>query len=482
MKAKQLLLLIAAATMAFTSCDDTTGSIGSSLTPHTDRLDVVADTFNVTSKTILADSIMARNISGYLGRVKDPETNDVVRASFMTQFHTLEGFRLPDENRIMSRDADGNIVADSCQIELTYNRYYGDSLALMKTRAWIMDKPMEEGVDYSTNYDPKKEGKVSANSYYQDRSYTLVDQTASDSLRSTKDYVNNIMLKLDKPFTKDGVTYNNYGTYIMRTYYAHPEYFRSNYEFIHNVIPGFYFENTGGLGSMAYINTPLIYFFFKYNAGTTTKDSIISASSSFAGTEEVLQTTTLSGDRDRLKEIAADNSCTYLKTPAGLYTEITLPISEIMTGHENDTVNTARINIPRIINQNPSEYSLSLPQNVLMIPADSLYSFFANNRLPDYKTSYISTYSSTHNSYLFGNISGMINAMYHNRLNGNTSANWNKVVLVPVNLETATTSGKSTRIVNLSSDMSLTSTRLLGGPDNPNALKITVVYSKFNGE
>ena len=132
---------------------------------------------------------------------------------------------------------------------------------------------------------------------------------------------------------------------------------------------------------MAYINTPLIFYYFRYNVTT---DSTIVASSSFAGTEEVLQTTTFSTDRDRLKELAADNSCTYLKTPEGLYTEVTLPVAEIMSGHENDTVNTARLNIPRIVNQNPSAYSLSLPSTVLMIPADSLYSFFANHQLPDY--------------------------------------------------------------------------------------------------
>ncbi|MDD6853501.1 MAG: DUF4270 domain-containing protein [Prevotella sp.] len=476
MKSKQLILFVAALALLFTACDDTTDNIGSSLTPSSDRINVVADTFSVTSRTILADSIMARNTTGYLGRIKDPETGDVVKAGFMTQFHTLEGYKLPDESQIVSRDANGNVIADSCELELTFDNYYGDSLAQMKMRAYLMDSPMEEGVNYSTNYDPLKAGKISANGLRQDRTYTLADMTVTDSARSVKNYVKNIRIKLNKPFTKDGVTYNNYGTYIMRTFYAHPELFSSNYKFIHNVIPGFYFENTGGLGSMAYINTPLIFYYFRYNVTT---DSTIVASSSFAGTEEVLQTTTFSTDRDKLKELAADNSCTYLKTPEGLYTEVSLPVAEIMSGHENDTVNTARLNIPRIVNQNPSAYSLSLPSTVLMIPADSLYSFFANHQLPDYKTSYIATYSTKTNSYLFGNISGMVNAMYRNRMAGNTSEKWNKVVLVPVTLETTKTSSNTTTLVNLSSDMSLSSTRLLGGTDNPDALKITVVYSSF---
>lgn len=476
MNIRQLTTLVAVTVMTLTACDDTTDSIGSSLTPNVDRLNVQADTFNITSRTITAESVAARNTTGYLGRVKDPETGDVITANFMTQFHTLTGFYLPDDTSMVSRDNNGEIVADSCEIELTLNGFYGDSLAQMKTRTYAMSEPMDERVSYTTDYDPLADGKVNTG-YYRDRTYTVADLNVSDSLRSTSTYIKNIRIKLDKPFTKDGVTYNNYGTYILRSYYKNPEKFRNNYDFVHDIVPGFYFKTTGGVGNMAYINTPLLVFYFKYNV---TSDSTVAASSSFAGTEEVLQSTTFTNDNDRLAALAADNSCTYLKSPAGLYTELTLPVTEIMSGHENDTINTARVNIPRLVNQVATQYPIDIPQSVLMIPLDSVHSFFANGQLPDYVTSYISTYSSSSNSYVFGNISGLVNAMYRSRMNGNTSANWNKAVLVPVTLETTTSSSGSSTLVNLSNNMSLTSTRLLGGSDNPDALKITVIYSKFN--
>lgn len=122
---------------------------------------------------------------------------------------------------------------------MTFDSYYGDSLAQMKTRAYLMDSPMEEGVYYSTDYDPINEGKVSKNSFHQDLTYTLRDETISDEARNSSSYVKNIRIRMNKPFTKDGVTYNNIGTYVMRQYYAHPEYFHNNYLFIHNVLPGF---------------------------------------------------------------------------------------------------------------------------------------------------------------------------------------------------------------------------------------------------
>ena len=63
-------------------------------------------------------------------------------------------------------------------------------------------------------------------------------------LRADDDYTPNIRIKLDKAYTdKNGVTYNNYGTYIMRKYCENPGFFLQNsYNFIHNVVPGFYFK------------------------------------------------------------------------------------------------------------------------------------------------------------------------------------------------------------------------------------------------
>ena len=59
--------------------------------------------------------------------------------------------------------------------------------------------------------------------------------------------------------------------------------------------------------------------------------------------------------------------------------------------------------------------------------------------------------------------------------------NWNKVVLVPVTVSTTTNSNRSTVYNKIVNDMSLTSTRLVGGDANSHSpLRMSVVYSKFN--
>ena len=116
-----------------------------------------------------------------------------------------------------------------------------------------------------------------------------------------------------------------------------------------------------------------------------------------------------------------------------------------------------------------------------MVQRDSLYTYFEHNNIPDNITSYVSSYAASYaNCYTFSNISNLITELWRLHEEGMAAdanwevehPNWNKVVLVPVTL----TSSSST-ITNVENNMSLTSTRLIGGPNTP--LKVSVVYSHF---
>lgn len=477
MRIKLFAAGLAFLTIAFASCDESTDTIGSSLISNVDNLDVSTDTFNVTSKTIIADSVLSRSIIGYLGRVMDPETGDIITGDVMVQLHAMENYSIISEDSIISR-LDGKVIADSCKLSIIYNSFYGDSLSQMKLNVYEMAKPFEEGTEFYSNYDPVKEGyiRVGEGAVNQSRSYTLADNNYTIAERSASSYKPKITINLNDPYTDlQGNTYNNYGTYLLRQYFSNPSNFKNQYLFTHQVIPGFYFKMTGGLGSMAQITTAQLSLWFRVEKN----DSILKYVTSFTGTEEVLQTTNFTNDKALLKQMAEDNSCTYLKTPAGLFTEVTLPVDEIMSGHQNDSVNSARIEIPRVNNTYSTNYSFDIPPTILMIPKDSLHSFFAQSKIADYRTSFLASYSSSTNKYVFYNISGLINKMYKSKQNG--GENWNKAVLIPVSTEYSTTSSNSSVLSKVTHDMSLTSTKLVGGSLNPDKLKISIVYGKFNG-
>jgi hypothetical protein len=476
-----VIAIISCITIA--SCDDTTDSIGNSLTDNMDMLKVTTDTFNVATRSIVADSVLSRSTTGYLGKIRDIETGNYITGDFMAQFSTLENYKLPEKDSIVSLQ-DGEVIADSCSIRLFYTDYYGDSLATMNITAYEINEPMKEGVKYYSNFDPIAEGLIRNDGMKVNKTYTLTDLSISDEDRADESsYTPNIKINLNKPYTdKNGVTYNNYGTYIMRMYYEDPDRFKNSYNFIHEVCPGFYFKTNDGIGSMAYITVSQLNIYFRY-----LNDSTYVGTTSFSATEEVLQTTNISNDKQNIADLANDNTCTYLKTPAGIFTEITLPVDEITENHSNDTINTAKISLTRINNNTHDEYSLSAPSTLLMIPKDSLYTFFENGDNVDYKKSFIATYSSSTNQYTFNNISGMITYMADIKKKGlaensnwlSEHPDWNRVVVIPVSV----TTNSSSQIVKIVHDMSLTSTKLVGGSENPyEPIKINVIYSKFNHE
>ena len=105
---------------------------------------------------------------------------------------------------------------------------------------------------------------------------------------------------------------------------------------------------------------------------------------------------------------------------------------------------------------------------------ESSYSFFEKNQIADYKTSYLASYNSSSNTYTFNNIGGLIKHL--NETADKTKADWNKVVIIPVTA-TYTTIDQRSVLTKVTHDMSLTSTKLVGGPNTKN--QITVIYSKF---
>lgn len=488
---KRIILPLLVACTILTSCDDTTDTIGASLTNPGDMLNVSAETFYASTESVVIDSVLSNSSLGYLGKIKDPETGAYVTSHFMTQFHIIDDYTFPEKANITSKNSEGEIVADSVEVRLFFTTFYGDSLASMKCTLHEMSDYMKEGKVYYSNYSPEKEGLLKDNGLEVTRSYSLADMSINASDRWAGSY-RNIHIPLNKEYTKDGKTYSNYGTYIMQKYYENPAYFHNSMTFTHNVCPGFYIESSNGIGSIATIELTQLNVYFSYIEKTKTgKDTIVSGVASFVGTEEVLQKNTIEQNKSELEKLANNKECTYLKTPGGIFTEITMPVDDILKGHENDTLNTAKMTILRETNTTNSDYALSIPQTLLLLPADSMFTFFEKAEVADYRNSYLTSYSSTTNGYTFGNVSGLIRSMYsakskymkeHPSVPDQKYAelfpNWNKAVLIPVNTS-YTTISSSNVLTKVTNNMALTSTKLVGGKDNPKAISINVIYSKF---
>ena len=501
---------IALCAMAFVSCDEEAATIGDSLTSENDKLIVSTHTFNVLTQSIAVDSVFTRERQGYFGNVKDPETNAYVKSEFTTQFNMMENVvdDMPDLDEMASVDENGNVIADSCFIKILFDvpSSYGDTLASMKLRVSELDKPINNQLMHYTNFDPKERGYIRDGGLRLDRIFSLRDLTQSDSVRnltevnlhrntnttSSNGYYDELNLYLKGSYTdKNGVTYDDeygFGTYILRTFFQHPEYFKNSYNFINHVCPGFHFETVDGTGVMARIlEMDLCIFYRVLWDGTEFSDYLRMTS-----TEEVVQTTKVTNDKEAINRLVEDNTCTYLKTPAGIFTEVTLPVDEISTSHSTDSLLTAKIVFQRQNNQSSTpKLSFEVPQKLMLIEKDSLDSFFKGKNL--FNNLYAYQVALEKNAYTFPNISNLITRMHLAKENGMKSdpnwtanhPNWNKALLVPVEVisiksSTSTIYGTQTyeNPIATENKMGLTSTRLVKGTA-ASPIKLEVIYGKF---
>lgn len=499
------LLLFVLASLA--ACTDDTAEIGYDLMPEKDEITSIDSVFKVESRTALSDSLLSNTSSCYLGSVIDPDTRIRTTAGFLAQFHLPDNCKFPSKDGTLVLNDNGEVEADSCNLYIWLDSFYGDSLTTMKLRVRELSKDnilRDNGTKYYTSIDP---AQYIASDGIVDQTvlYAVKDLTRPDNETNGKKYYRTVKVALPKA----------YGTRIMRSYFDNKENFKNNYLFIKNVCPGLSVEHAGGSGVM--IKSAMIAMDVAFRYHTTNaagRDTILSGTQRFGATEEVLQTNKVTNEMNgaSLKDYVAQLNTgkgTYIQSPAGLYTELTISVDSIVDGrngeHYNDSLSLAQL-IIRCKGTKDSEYSLPTPQQLLLVRKDSLQSFFENGKLPDSETSFLSTAAtSSKNYYAFSNISTLVTYLKNVRDNACLTADerktatlnerrakyaeweaknpeWNKLALVPVDaVYTTSTSvyGSSSSVLrSLKPQLGLSAVQLEGGEDNP--LQLQVIYSRYN--
>lgn len=457
---KTVWFVVCALLGALYACDDNTGSIGVEMIPESDQVNQSIYEYDVLSRTILADSVLARTSSCYLGNYTDEETGSTVKSDFILQFHSLEKYNLPD-----------TIVGDSVfttELCLYCDHFVGDSLAPCRISLYPLTRSLNTDKSYYTNinpedyYDQTQQPLVS-------QTFTLSDRHLTDSARTHKDYYRHIKIKLP----------DEIGNHILSSYRQHPEWFKNSKDFQKYVNPGYYVKLERGEGVMMEIYVTQLNSHFNYytNSRLGVKDSLIQGITTISATEEVVQANRVVNLN--LAKLLSDNDHSHIKSPSGLFTELTLPVDQLAS--INDSINTARLVINRYNNEVDEAYALPAPANLLLVRKDSLYSFFENYNIANQTTSYVTKLGTTiKNSYTFDNISHLMAYIRKELREGLASdpdwkqkhPNWNKVVLVPVKV-TYDTSGKT--LTTVEHDLSLTYAKLRNKD-----IKLRVIFSKFN--
>ena len=407
-------LFATAAILTFIQCDDETATIGSSIVPDGDIITVAADTFVAKSRSIdINSSILNNSDTLYLGRYTSPTDNSTFEAGFATQFNSGSGEAFP---------ADGVIgtCATHTKLRIFYNGYTGDGNNPMKCAVYELDNIIPEGTDYYTNFDIN-EYLDADKAPIATKVYSATDYALHDTIE-IENYATNIEITLP----------NEIGNRIVSEYYNNPANFANSEAFINNIHKGVYVKCTQGDGTILNIyRINLEVGFERYiTSSTGLKDSIEALVTPFYSGKEVIQLNKF--DNGDISNLVNNSNHTYIKTPAGIFTEVELPIDEIMEKFDNDTINSVKIEFASY--GAIEEEGFSAPTNIIMVRKKDMNDFFSKKKVCDNKTSFHTTLATSTKRYTFSNIAELIKSCYREFEAGKADSDWEKVMLIPVNV------------------------------------------------
>ena len=456
---KKSFIYILVALICCIACDDNTGTLGNSITPGSDSIDIKTRTYYATTRSVAVDSVLGKTSKVYLGRFTDPQTGSLLEADFIAQFNCVEG-----GNVFPPADSIKGDSAVRTELRLFFTTFFGDSTNTMEAEVYQLLNTLEEGEKYYTNVDPTLFYDPSSSPLTK-KVYTAIDYTLEDSELSDNEHYANVCIPLP----------NHIGNEMIKTYRSNPEFFANATSFIENICSGYYIKSTHGDGTVLYIDQVALNVHF----ADMNTDSVYVTQ--FVSSEEVLQTSRFS--TQKVDHLVADSTCTYLKTPAGIFTEVTLPIAEMTA--DGDSINSAKIIFTRYNDAEETRYQFGTPETLLLVRKSEMDTFFEKNRLTDNVSAFYTTYNKTYNRYEYSNIARLIIHAEKERqawLTAHPNAtesdydtinpDWNKVVLIPV----TTIKDSNGSIVNFRHDLSLNSARLVGGNDK---IEIKVICSAF---
>jgi hypothetical protein len=385
MKIKLFILGLSLGISILSGCNDDLSQVGSSIQPDDDRPYVYADTFYMKGRTVLTDSVYARTIYGSLGEIYDPLYGNL-KSDFMCQFYCPENFQF--------RKTPYNGKIDSVEFEILYNSWIGDSLTPMRVQLYEVTSPLTR--DFYTNIDPKEYCDMQKTLGQQ--TYTAFDMTVPDSVRynALTTYQPRVSIKMPTEL----------GQRIYNATINTPEIYKDQDTFNEH-FPGIYITNTFGTGNILNVEGSGMKIHYKYaEKDTLGRDTIIQTYEYLSVTNEVIQLNRFK-NTDISHLVEPNDSIAYMKSPAGVYTELTIPSKEIAPLLDTRIISSFNLTL-KALPQEDWKYAFQPPTYVLVLPKDSINTFFQSNSIENNSTSFLGKYNYSNRTYSFGNIARLL--------------------------------------------------------------------------
>ena len=466
---------------AFTACKDDVETTGQSVLDKGDAIIVLADTFPVTSNIDSCAAIISQADSFLLGEIETKY--GLLRASILTQLACPEGYHYPEGFSVDS--------VDSICLFMYYSTWVGDGYSPLAINAYLMDK---KTFDYSGTYrsdlniddyfvDPANKKSILTN-----RRIIAASEKLDSIQNSSGTYIPMVRMRLNDDFTRE---------------FASIQSFESQEKF-NELFKGLLIETSFGSSTVLNISDIALGVFYHFSYNKAGRDTTVSDMKAFYANAEVRTVNHIHyQDKKEWIETLKEDSDTYnyIIAPAGVYTHIHIPMAEIadtIMSHMvveagEDTllkrpyVNKAevRVAVENVFTGSSSEITrddwLQPASYMLLIREESVARFFKNRELPSDTCAILCGLTQGTDSLgeTFYYYSYDLSDFLTNQIrpeHADTTKETLDMLLVPVTVETSTTTSGSSVVSSVQQQQTISATEIRSAT---NGMELEIVYSGF---
>ena len=457
------------------SCDTDLAGIGSSILTPGDSIVVKADTFSLNSRIDSSNAIVSLPDSALLGELESDY--GTIRAEILTQLTCPEGYEYPS-----------NAVIDSISLFFYYTSWVGDGYAPLSVNVYEMDGKQ---LNYSRQY--KTDINLSdycsrTKSILRNRRISVASEKRDSMLSSSNVYVPMVRMMTDS--TSD----------FFRRFSAIRK-FTTQDEF-NKQFKGLLLETDFGSATMLNVKDIAMGVYYHFSYDKAGRDTTVNDIKVFYANSEVRTVNRISYmDKDALLQNLANDSTryNYIIGPAGVHTRISLPVRQMeQRMHQNlietifstgDTlikrpyVNLAelRVDVENVFSGSASTLTrndwLQPAPYMLLVRDASAERVLKGSEIPTDTCAIVGTLTQGTDS--LGNptyyYSYDLATLLTYELRKDSTPAWLDMRLVPVNVQTATTSS-TTIISSVKEAQTLSATKIRSAASG---LTLKMVYSGF---
>jgi hypothetical protein len=446
--------------LTFTACKENDPSLGVSIRPRQDIIEVGADTFHIVTEENYFSPISAQADTMLLGEFYS-KTFGTTKAELLVQLAPPVDYVFPDESF--------NPTPDSLVMLMAYNTWFGASNAPLEISIYELTKATPDyNEKYYADFDPNIFTDLTDENLLGKRLVTSVDFTVSDSIRGTAGYLPTIRYKFSDE--------------QMERFFNMPKSVYESIDAFCDEFKGMYITTRYGSSTVFNVHHFEMQLYYHYTYKKNGVDTVVNTTILFPANKEVRQLNRIT--HPDLRSVVKENDTVcHIKSGGGMYPKLKLPIGRMREringniGEKELNLNAADI-VVELANVEQYDLDLIQPSYMLAITEDYYEEFMNNYTIPQKTDSTaILVTVGLDGTYKF-DISYLLTK--HLRADRYNYDDELTVYLIPVEVTLVTTANSSTASVSrIRPRTKLAGAVLRSGRNERSPMRVQILYNGF---